>query len=51
MSETNTEETLSPAIAAMVAQLVIPHQYAKFVEVTVQSLNSQCKSSVQRIDK
>lgn len=42
---------LSPAFAAMVAQLTIPQQYSKFVQVTVESLNSKCKSRVKYIDK
>ena len=47
----NEETNLSPALAAMVAVLTIPYQYAKFVEVTVQSLNSQCKSRILNIGK
>ena len=42
---------LSPALAAMVASLMIPHQYSKFVQVTVESLNSQCKSRMKYIGK
>jgi hypothetical protein len=42
---------LSPALAAMVATIVVPYQYAKFVEVTVASLNSQCKSRILNIGK
>lgn len=42
---------LSPALAAMVASIVVPHQYAKFVEMTVENLNSQCKSRIRYIGK
>lgn len=53
VTETSTAPTttLSPALAAMAAQLIIPHQYSKFVEVTVESLNSQCPSRIRYIGK
>lgn len=45
------ETTLSPALAAMVASLVMPHQYASFVQVTVLSMNQQCPLFANRIEK
>jgi hypothetical protein len=45
------ETTLSPALAGMVAQLTMPQQYAKFVEVTVLSMNEKCPKMVVRIEK
>lgn len=45
------ETTLSPALAAMVAQLTIPMQYAKVVEVTVLAMNEKCPRMVVRIEK
>lgn len=45
------ETTLSPALAAMVASLVMPHQYASFVQVTVLSMNQRCPLLIKRIEK
>lgn len=45
------EQNLSPALAAMVASICVPAQYAKFVQVTVENLNSKCKSRIVNIGK
>ena len=45
------ETTLSPALAAMVASITMPVQYAKFVQVTVLSMNQQCPLQMFRIEK
>lgn len=50
-SSTDDNSTLSPAIAGMVASLVIPKQYAAVMQVTIDSLNDQCPSSVTYIGK
>lgn len=47
MNETN----LSPALAAMVAQLTVPVQYATIMAHSVLNVNTQCKVTVQRIGK
>lgn len=44
-------ENTSAALVAMVATILIPHQYAKFVEVTVASLNAKCPSRIVNIGK
>jgi len=48
---TETENYRSPAIQAMVAYLMVPVQYAAIMAETVLSLNSQCPSTITRIDK
>ena len=45
------ETTLSPALAAMVASITMPKQYASFVQVTVLSMNQQCPLFANRIEK
>lgn len=44
-------ENLSPALGAMIASIMVPQQYAKFVEVTVLSINSQLRNREVRISK
>jgi hypothetical protein len=47
----NNESNLSPALAAMAAQLVVPYQYARIIGDAVLSVNTQCPVSIKRIDK
>lgn len=49
--EMTTENTLSPAIAAIVAYLVMPRQYAEIMADSVLVLNTKCPSVIKRIDK
>ena len=42
---------LSPALAAMFAQIMMPNQYATVMQAAIESVNSQCKAIVRRIDK
>lgn len=53
MIETTTPATnsLSPALAAMAAQLTIPQQYSKFISVAVLGVNEKCRSTVRHIGK
>lgn len=44
-------ENLSPALGAIMASILMPSQYAKYVEVTVLSINSQLGNQVMRIEK
>lgn len=43
------ESTLSPALASLMAQLSMPHQYAAIMADSVLSVNSQCPVTVHRI--
>lgn len=44
-------ENLSPALASMVAQILMPVQYATIMGTAVLSVNSKCKLTASRIDK
>lgn len=42
---------LSPSLAGLVAQILMPQQYARIMGDTVANLNTQCKTVVRRIEK
>ncbi len=42
---------LSPALAAMMAQLIMPHQYAAILSKSVESVNVQCPHKTSFIEK
>jgi hypothetical protein len=44
-------ENLSPALAAMIAVIITPNQYSRFVGVAVSTVNAKCKSTVKYIGK
>lgn len=48
---TTEEATPSPAMAAMVALLMMPREYGRILRDAEQSVRQQCRSSVKRIDK
>ena len=45
------ETNLSPAIASMIAQLVMPVQYAAIMQKSILSVNEQLPCSARRIGK
>jgi len=42
---------LSPSLAGLVAQVLMPQQYGRIMADTVLNLNTQCKCAVRRIEK
>lgn len=42
---------LSPALASMVAQILMPQQYGRIMGDTVLNINEQCPRAVSRIEK
>lgn len=47
----NDDQNLSPALAAMIAVIMVPQQYSRFVGVAVSAVNAQCGSTIRHIDK
>jgi len=45
------DENLSPALGAMMGVLAMPHQYSRFVNDTMLSLNMQCPQSAHVMEK
>lgn len=45
------EETLSPAIAWIVASLTMPAQFAAIMQESVLRVNERCRRTVVEIDK
>lgn len=44
-------ETLSPALAWVVASLTVPQQFAQVMQQSVQAVNAACKREITTIDK